>query len=246
MTDKSSLFLKLARPYVARRLRRQFFDVRLAGLLRLRKLVFERPVILACNHVAWWDPLLLVHLDGVLGSDGFCLMDKQNLAKLPFFRWLGALPVDLKSRHAAYRDVLFAGKILDSPRRILAIFPQGVQRPAHFPLNFKSGVAALAERTGAPVVPLAIRYDFLEAPRQVVHLKVGEPLLFSQETHTRELFLCELEERIKEAFFDIDHELFDPKGDFASLLGRTPLDSGTERIPLPAVALRALSKRDVQ
>lgn len=244
MSNKSSLFLRLARPYVARRLRRQFFDVRLSGLEGLQQLVDRGPMILACNHVAWWDPLLLVHLDRILGSDGYCLMDQENLEKLPFFRWVGAIPIDRRSKHAAYRDVIAAGQLLNAPRRILAIFPQGEQRPFHLPLQFKSGIAALAAQTGAPVVPLAVRYDFLDAPRQVVHLKASDPLRFSRGVDTRARFISELEDRIRASLADVDQQLLDPKDDFVSLLHKGPIDSNRERIPRQAAALRALTRGD--
>jgi 1-acyl-sn-glycerol-3-phosphate acyltransferase len=243
--DKSRLFLRFARPYVARRLRRQFFDVRLAGLDHLRPLLEKEPVILACNHVAWWDPLLLVHLDRVLGSDGYCLMDRKSLAQLPFFRWVGALPLDRSSSHKAYRDISDAARVLDAPGRVLSIFPHGAQRPAHLPLEFKSGVAVLAARTLAPVVPLAIRYDFLESPRQVVHLRIGSPLRFSKSTDTKERFVLRLECQVKAALHDIDNELLATKGDCVSLLYGRNVDSSVERIPRTAAALRALTHGDV-
>lgn len=238
MSDKNAFFLKLARPYVARRLRRQFFDVRIGGLDRLQPLVNDGPVILACNHVAWWDPLLLVHLDAVLKSDGYCLMDRVNLNQLPFFRWVGALPLDRTSQTSSYRDLLAAGRILNAERKILAIFPHGDQRPAHLPLNYRAGIVTLAARTLAPVVPLAIRYDFLQSPRQIAHLRVGVPLRFSSGTDTKESFLLELEERTRTALLDIDQQILNPKGDFVSLLHPSTADSTRERIPQVASALR--------
>ena len=243
MRGKNTLFLRLARPYIARKLKRQFFDVRISGLERLRQLVDAGPLVLASNHVAWWDPLVLVHLDKMLKSDGYCLMDKASLEQLPFFRWVGALPIDRTSHLAAFRDLVEAGRILDGPRRILAIFPQGDQRPAHLPLNFRSGIATLAVRTSAPVIPLAIRYDFLQSPRQIVHLKVGTPLRFAVGTDTREGFVHALEENTRCALTDIDQEILAPNRSFVSLLHKTTVDSTCERIPQQAAALRVLARR---
>lgn len=244
MKTKSKLFLRIARPYVTRRLKRQFFDIRVSGLDRLRYLVSQGPVILACNHVAWWDPLVLVHLDKVLGSDGYCLMDKKSLQQLPFFRWVGALPVDRSSPKVAYRDLLAALDVLKKPGQIMAIFPQGEQRPAHLPLIHKPGVATLAQRSGAPVVPCALRYDFLESPRQIVHLKIGQALLPNDRAQNKEEFLELLADQMRRSLAEIDEELLAPNGAFHSLFGRKMLNSTSERIPFPAAALRSLTGSD--
>lgn len=241
MTKKSRWFLKLARPYVARRLRRQFADVRLLGGPELRERITREPVIFACNHVAWWDPLLLVHLDAALGSDGYCLMDTHNLDQLPFFRWVGAMPLDRRNSRHAYRDLRRAARVLDAPRKVLVIFPHGDQRPAHLSLEFKLGVATLALATRAPVIPLAIRYDYVEGPKPIVHLAAGSPSWFCDSRHTRESFVADLEARVAQKLKRIDDELCTPSQTFESLIRARPLPTDHQRIPLPATALRALS-----
>ncbi len=241
MTKKLPWFLKLAHPYVARRLRRQFADVRLLGGDELRGCVAEGPIILACNHVAWWDPLLLVHLDSVLGSDGYCLMDKHNLDQLPFFGWVGALPLDRTDRKSSYQDLRRSTQVLDAPGRILAIFPHGEQRPPHLSLGFRSGVATLARVTKAPVLPVAIRYDYLEGPRQVVHISVGSPISYSIENHSRQSFVIELEGAVGVQLDRIDAQLLAPSPDVESLIHSKARSMDRERIPLPATALRALT-----
>src|SRR5690606_29163115 len=155
---------RIIQAYVRSRLRKNFADVRICGESTIKQELERGPVVLACNHVAWWDPLLLVQLDAFLGSDGYCLMDQESLRQLPFFRWVGALPIDRTSPTRAYRDIQMASSVLCQPRRVLAIFPQGEQRPAHLPLAFRPGVAALAAHSGAPVIPLAIQYTYLQSP----------------------------------------------------------------------------------
>lgn len=241
MSKKNQFFLGVFRPYIRRRLRQNFFDVRVSGLTRLQHIASRGPLILACNHVAWWDPLILMHLDSVLGSDGYCLMDKQSLKQLPFFRWLGALPIDRTSPRAAYKDLDRACEVLQRSRQILAIFPQGEQCPAHLPLVLKPGVEALARKTCAPVVPCALRYDYLESPRPIVHLKLGEALSYEIEKSSKPGFLKKLEEKMGEALAKIDEELVNKGGEFQSILHTGQLDSSREQLPLGAGALRTLT-----
>lgn len=173
MSDKSAFFLRFARPYVRRRLRREFAEIRVSGLERFRREVASGPLLIAANHVAWWDPLLLVAFDQAVGGGGHCLMDRANLERLPFFRWAGAVPLDRASARGSLRDLGEAARQLDGPGKYLVVFPQGAQTPAHRSLRFKRGVAWLAEMARVPLVPLAIRYDFLEGPRPFVHVSIG-------------------------------------------------------------------------
>jgi 1-acyl-sn-glycerol-3-phosphate acyltransferase len=222
LLGKSPLFSSVFQLYLEWRLRRNFADVRLLGGEGLKAKELEGGFILACNHVAWWDPLLLIHLGAHLKAEGYCLMDLQNLQQFSFFRWLGALPIDRSSRRSAYRDLKRAGELLPKRGRILAIFPQGRQRPAHLPLQLKSGVAFLAQASGVPVLPLAIRYDFSEGPKPLAHLSVGSPILWTDEGRRgNKLFMQKLDGALTEGLSQIDTALLQPSGSGESLLGRS-------------------------
>ena len=173
-TARRPWFLALARRYVRRTLARRMDGVHVGGLDEARALAARGPVLFAPNHVAWWDPLLLVALDEALGTEGYALMDTANLRKLPFFGWLGAVPLQ---RGSAREDLAVAAALADRPRRALWIFPQGRQRPAHLqPLDLKPGVAVLARLAQAPVVPVSLAYPFRDAPEPAAAVVFGEPL----------------------------------------------------------------------
>jgi 1-acyl-sn-glycerol-3-phosphate acyltransferase len=238
MTGKSALFVPLARWYVRRRLGKNFQDVLASGLSPLREKLASGPALLACNHVSWWDPLVMVHLDACLSADGYCLMDQENLGKLPFFSWVGAVPLDRTSRKAAYGDLRAAAQLLDRPSRFLLTFPQGEQRAAHLPLSYKAGIFFLARLKDVPVYPLALRYDFHESPRALVHLSVGQPLF--ARSRRRDDFLRNLEAATQRELERIDGHLSQGEGSFSSLLGRSTNLSAHE-LPVGASVLRRLS-----
>jgi 1-acyl-sn-glycerol-3-phosphate acyltransferase len=110
------------------------------------------PVILACNHTGIVDGPMLI---------GLSPRPVHTLVKQEMFRgFVGAALVRLgqialhrdggdRSAIAAALDVLRAG-------RVLAIFPEGT-RGAGDVASVQRGVAYLALRSGAPVVPVAVR-----------------------------------------------------------------------------------------
>jgi 1-acyl-sn-glycerol-3-phosphate acyltransferase len=195
------LFRRLAGAYVRNKLHRELDGVWVRGLDAARALTDVGPVILAANHVSWWDSLLVVALDDALGTRGRALMDAQNLDRLPFFGWLGALPLDRASPQTVRADLHAAARTLKGGGDALWIFPQGRQRPAHMrPLDLKGGVHALAERSGAVVVPVALDYPWGRAPQPAAMVDFGDPLVATE----RDSFLRRLDQRLVAGLGRID------------------------------------------
>ncbi len=230
-------FLRLARGYAHRRLADEFDGVRVRGLGRARVLCGGHPVIIAANHVAWWDAFLTVRLDQALGTEGFCLMDTDNLERLPFFAWLGAIPLDRSHPRKSLHDLQASLGLLDRPGRTLWIFPQGEQRPFHLrPLGLHKGVRYLAEKSRAPVLPLSISYLYRQAPRPRIVLDLGEPLdLFGG----RSAFMQELESRLVQGLQANDRYLLKGDTDYESLVAGSGDSSDT---PTGARVLTALGE----
>lgn len=174
---KSPWFLRLARRYAARRLARGLDGLHVAGLEAARAEAARRPLILAANHVGWWDTFVLVALDGAMGTDAYALMDADGIRRLPFFARLGALPMERggTASRAALRE---AASLLDRPRRTMWIFPQGRHRAPHLrPLAFARGVELLARLApDAAVVPVALQYVWRDAPAPAAYAHLGAAL----------------------------------------------------------------------
>jgi 1-acyl-sn-glycerol-3-phosphate acyltransferase len=222
-------FLALARRYVRRRFRREFDGFHVEGLERIRALVAREPVIVASTHVAWWDALFAIQMDWLLGTETYCLMDADNLKRLPFFGWVGAVPLDRSSPKRALKDMKAAATLLDRPGRVLWIFPQGRQRPAHLrPLDLQPGVRWLARTSGARTVPLALNYLFREGPAPAVVSSFGEPI------GAREDLVSRLDAELRGGLDRIDRFVDAAEGAFEEqLLG------ASDQVPL---AGRLLSK----
>jgi 1-acyl-sn-glycerol-3-phosphate acyltransferase len=176
-TQRRFWFVKLARKYVRARLCKEFDGVFVRGLAELKTLCETRPVIIAANHTCWWDAFLMVLLDEALDTESYCLMDRENLDRLGFFAWIGAVPLDRDDPKQCVRDLEESVRLLDRPKRVLWIFPQGEQRPFHLrPLNLQSGVAYAAQKSGATVVPLSISYMYAESPRPRIIACFASPM----------------------------------------------------------------------
>lgn len=220
---RKAWFLALARRYVRRRFRMGFDGLHVEGLALVRALAEREPIIVAANHVAWWDALLAVQLDALMGAEGYCLMDADNLRRLPFFGWVGAVRLDRRSPRRAMADMKAAASLLDRPRRVLWIFPQGRQRPAHMrPLDLSSGVRWLARWSGARVVPLSINYLFREAPAPAVLASFGDPVAGERE------LLPRLEAQLVAGLGRIDRFVDEGRGPFEEQLA----GASAARVPL--------------
>ncbi|MER0444328.1 lysophospholipid acyltransferase family protein [Streptomyces sp. Edi4] len=148
-------------------------------------------VIIAGNHQSFTDQFLL----GVVLRRRLTFLAKQEYFTAPgltgrataaFFRALGQIPVDRSGKEAARAALDTALQVLDGGSA-LGVFPEGTRSHDGRLYKGKVGVAAMALRSGAPVVPVAIIGTFeaqpkgRRLPRRVpVMLRFGEPLDFSR------------------------------------------------------------------
>jgi 1-acyl-sn-glycerol-3-phosphate acyltransferase len=226
---KKPWFVSLVRSYARRAIARRFDGLFVDGLDEARRVVGARPVLFCANHVSWWDAFVLVLLDEALGADGYALMDETNLARLPFFRAVGALPLAVDGGAGARRQLDDAVRTLDRPGRALWIFPQGRQRGAHRrPLGFKPGlrlIATRAQRHGAVIVPVALAFPWRKAPAPSIVVRFGDPL--EPSATTREDLTGAVERRVAALLDGVDAAL-DPDDETDS---STPPPPGHPLVP---------------
>jgi len=135
-------------------------------------------VIIAPNHLHLTDPPIL----GAFLPRKIYYMAKQEAWDHPFLgllsRWFEAFPVRRgEADRSAYRRAL---QVL-SEGKALGIFPEGHRSPTGYLQPARPGAILLAQRSGAPIVPVGmwgIR-EILSWPgvlqRRTLHIVVGEP-----------------------------------------------------------------------
>ncbi len=139
------------------------------------------PAIVVADHKSDIDPVLI----GMVFDRPLKFMAKKELFGFGPLRWLiatlGAFPIERGAgdRHALERalEVLAAGDVL-------LMFPEGTRFKDEDIHDFLPGVGMLALRSGAPVVPMAMRgtqYMVRDGRPHLpaVRVRVGEPLDFS-------------------------------------------------------------------
>lgn len=143
------------------------------------------PVILAANHTSNLDPLVLGGWLVPRMPRRIHWLGKRELFDWPVIGWLaangGVHPVD---RDAADVEAFrLARRILDDGQ-VLLVFPEGTRSPTGALQEARDGVAMLALRTGATIVPLAVsgtdrvwpKGRTLPRPGGRVTLHVGAPI----------------------------------------------------------------------
>ena len=175
-------FIAFARPYARHRVARSLDGLWVAGLAETRAALAQRPLLLAPNHVAWWDTLLLVVLDEALGGITWGVMDAENLRKFPFLGWVGALPLDRGNPGRTRQCLESSAALLDRPGRGIWMFPQGRQRPAHLrPLDLKpQGLRIMHAHSPVDVVAVSLDYVFLERDRPAAIVRFSAPMSAAQ------------------------------------------------------------------
>ena len=117
------------------------------------RIPLKGPVIIACNHVSNWDPVLV----GLGCPREVHFMAKQELFDNPFLGWLirayNALPV--KRGTADHRALRRASGVLREGGALL-MFPEGTRSTSGELGSAKAGVGFLACSSGAPIVPAHI------------------------------------------------------------------------------------------
>ncbi|KIX84626.1 lysophospholipid acyltransferase family protein [Thermus filiformis] len=136
--------------FLARLLLHALFGFSIRGKERVPK---TGPVILAANHLSILDPIAI----GVAVWRPVSFFARADVFRLPVLSWLlprlYAIPVE-----RGESDLSAIKKALRTLERGFAfgIFPEGTRSRTGRLQPFKTGVAAIALRTGTPVVPVAV------------------------------------------------------------------------------------------
>ena len=174
----------------------------------LEKLNPNEKFIVACNHVSNLDPLTV----GCFFPRMLKYFAKEELFHTKFFgaciRALGAVPVARDSNASAAGALRGFMKLYQEGSDVL-IFPEGGRSLDGKLQPLEGGVALIAARTKAPILPAFIKGSYEAMPTGATFVKpkkikliFGKPLRFSEEVYTskegRNIIMKELEKSMKE------------------------------------------------
>ncbi len=168
--------------YNRRILSRAFARVRVSGLRHLKP---TRPVVAAPNHTCWWDGCVDLFLSRTVAStESFLMMGEKELSRHKVFSSLGVFGVADEGSRERARSTRYALSLLESSGpRVIWIYPQGEMRPARARVEAREGIAMLARRSNARVLPVGHRYEFIRDDHPDVLVRIGEPIDLVSERH---------------------------------------------------------------
>ncbi len=168
--------------FVMRRVAEFFTHVAIEGDMAL--IPRHGPVLIVANHVSNADPVLIGGFLNARIGRPINWMGKREVFEMPFISWLarhgGIHPVERGAADIeAFKTAL---RILDGGH-ILAVFPEGTRSPDGRLQRAKDGVAVLAMRSNAVVVPIGLADSDRLWPRghkfpvhtSRVTVRIGEP-----------------------------------------------------------------------
>lgn len=134
-------------------------------------------VLLASNHTGIIDGPLL---HGAIPRSSHIIIKEEMFSGVIGFlmRWAGQIPVDRKNGRAALQTAV----ALLKEDRLVGVFPEGTRGRGDVK-STKAGIAWLAVRSGAPVVPVAVlntrpvgkKRGYIPGPRAKLYVVYGEP-----------------------------------------------------------------------
>ena len=180
LPERSALVWRFMVPWFARFVRRHMNALRLARWGRPDATDHPGPIVVYCNHPAWWDAATVILLADRLypARASYAPFDAAMLEKYGVFRRMGAFPVDLASARGAAQFLACARAILSGPDRMMWITAQGRFSDVRArPLDLKPGVARLPEiAPDALFLPLALDYAFWDERGAEACCAFGAPI----------------------------------------------------------------------
>ena len=142
--------------------------VHIAGLENLR-MVAGKPVVVVANHMSLLEAGLLHAV--MRGYLDVSFVVKESLLRVPFFRdvikSIDVIPVTRENPREDLKTMLREGKRILASGRSLLVFPQSTRTELLDPEKFNTIGVKLARSAGVPVLPLALKTDFVANGRLV-------------------------------------------------------------------------------
>ncbi len=158
-------------------------DVRIDGLELLPR--GGGPLILASNHASNADPTLLASYVTPVLRRRIHWLGKQEALDWPLIGWALAQNgvFGIRRGSADVEAFRVAKRVLDHGH-VLGVFPEGTRSPTGVLQRAKDGLAVLALRTGAPILPVGVAGTFrfwpkgqaIPRPRPRLTVSIGEVL----------------------------------------------------------------------
>jgi 1-acyl-sn-glycerol-3-phosphate acyltransferase len=168
----SAWFAKMFDLYLHLMFRHHFKRIEVHGAFRDKGL----PLLVLANHISWWDGFWILKLNKTIFRRRFhVMMLEDQLEKNRFLRRLGAFSIKPRSR-SMILSLNYASELLDDPRNMLLIFPQGEIGSQHrHRFDFRKGIGKILDGRKVQVVMVTHLIDYFSSPRPVLRQYIFSP-----------------------------------------------------------------------
>ena len=158
------------------------------GLDNLQKT--SQPAVIISNHMSLLETAVIHTF--LRPRRDFCFVIKRSLLDVPYFghimRSLKCIPVDRVNPRDDFKTVMEVGTERLKEGKSVIIFPQHTRSAVFDPKQFNTIGVKLAKHASAPIIPLALRTDFITNGKLIkdlgpihrgvpIHFEFGEPIL---------------------------------------------------------------------
>ncbi|WP_059351017.1 lysophospholipid acyltransferase family protein [Bacillus coahuilensis] len=188
---KSGIFQMFFHRYLTLLLKWNFYHIYIEDLRRNK----TSKGIYMFNHSSWWDGLLVFYLNYTyLKEDAYAFMSEDGLSKFPFFKKLGAFPVNSHSYKSVVKALQFGVDRIKEGKTVF-IFPQGKEEHLEKrPLQFMSGLSYMIEKTpNVKIIPVTFYYTFRHDQKPELFIRIGEEWDETEEVADRKGLTYKLE-----------------------------------------------------
>lgn len=134
-----------------------------------RMAALEGGRVYVANHMSMVETMILPCL--ALAFSDFAPVVKESLLRYPLFgailRAVRPVSVSRRDPRADLREVMETGMAMLKNGRSVLLFPQATRSPVFDPAAFNTLGAKLAARAGVPLVPVALKTDFVGIGRRL-------------------------------------------------------------------------------
>ncbi|OAQ40232.1 glycerol acyltransferase [Pedobacter psychrophilus] len=104
----------------------------------------DKSILLLSNHFSWWDGFIIFHLNKIYFKKHFHVMVLEDtLKEVKFLPYMGCFSIQ-KNAKSLIQSLDYAAKLLDNPKNLVLIFPQGELHSSHVSsVAFEKGVGKI-------------------------------------------------------------------------------------------------------
>lgn len=123
--------------YFGYRFKRNFSDFKYTQLA----VKDDEAMLLLANRFSWWDGFMLFQLNKkVFRKHFYVLVTSNDYQQISYLKYFGAFAPAVKGKDVV-KTLQYAGALLDDPKNLVLIFPQGKVRSSHTSsISFEKGV----------------------------------------------------------------------------------------------------------